>query len=99
MLRTIITSVVLFFVTQSIADGRINIFLRKPNYIFYNILAIFNLYSFFNMLFWNYEINFLIVLVITYILSFAMSAGMLFLIIIFEIGSVLKDSIADGLFL
>lgn len=72
MLRTIITSVVLFFVTQSIADGRINLFLRKPNFIFYNILAIFNLYSFFNMLFWNYEINFLIVLVITYILSLTM---------------------------
>ena len=72
MLRVISTSLIMFFVTQSVATGKPTLLIHKKEYIFYNFISIFCLYSFFNMLFWNYEFNFLILISLLFVLSLAM---------------------------
>ena len=72
MLRVVITSVLLYFISQSISVGKISLLPRKKEMVFYNFLAIFCLYSFFNIFLWQYQINFLIVITFVFILSLTM---------------------------
>ena len=72
MLRVIVTSIVLFFISQSVACGKICISTKKLDFLFYNFLAIFCIYSFLNIFLWNYQINFLIVISIFFLLSLTM---------------------------
>lgn len=72
MLRVILTSIIAFIISQYMIAGKQGFWLRKKEYIFYNILSVFCLYSFFNAILWNYEINFLITITFVYIFSLAM---------------------------
>lgn len=72
MLRVVITSIIVYLLSQFMIVGDVNVIPRKKEYILYNILSVFCLYSFFNMFLWNYKINFLIVITIFFVLTLAM---------------------------
>lgn len=72
MLRVVLTSIISFIFTQSIATGKFDISIRKKEYLIYNFISVFLFYTLLNLFFWNYEINFLIVILILYVLSVTM---------------------------
>ena len=72
MIRIVLTSVVLFFVSQSFASGKFCFILRKKGYVLYNFLSIFCLYTFLNIFIYDQRISFLIVISFVYVLSLLM---------------------------
>lgn len=72
MIRVVLTSIVAFFVSQYMIADSVHVIPRKRIYIFYNVLSIFCVYSFFNLFIWNYEINFLITITLVYLFTLAM---------------------------
>ena len=72
MLRVLITSLVIPIFSQSIASGKITLLPKKLHSYIYNFLCVLLTYSFFNIIFWQYEFNFLIVITLFYIISLIM---------------------------
>lgn len=72
MLRVIITSLVVPIFAQSIACGKITLLPKKLYTYIYNFLCVMFIYTFLNVVFWQYEINFLIVITLFYIISLIM---------------------------
>ncbi len=72
MLRVLITSLVIPIFSQSIASGKITLLPKKLHTYIYNFLCVLLTYSFFNVIFWQYEFNFLIVITLFYIISLIM---------------------------
>ena len=72
MLRVILTSIILPIFIQAVANGNFNFNIKNKSFIIYNIFAIFVFYSFLNIIFWNYELNFLLVITFFFILSLTM---------------------------
>ena len=72
MFRVLLTSVVVYFITQYICVGNSNILPKRKYLLSYNFLCVFCLYSFINVFIVNYNISFLITIVLFYLLSLTM---------------------------
>ena len=72
MLRAILTSIIVYLCSQFICVGNIRLLPKRKSLFFYNILAVFCIYSFFNIFFYDTRISFLIVILIFYLLSLTM---------------------------
>lgn len=72
MLRVVITSLLVPIFAQSIASGKISLLPKKLHTYIYNVLCVLLTYTFLNVLFWQYEINFLIIITLFYIISLTM---------------------------
>ena len=72
MLRVILTSLIVFFVSQSLSVGKIQLLPRRKEMIVYNFLVVFCFYSFFNIFILNYQINFLITITFFFLISLVM---------------------------
>lgn len=72
MLRVLLTSLIVPIFVDSIASGEL-VFLPKKKYIYiYSVLFVLLLYTCLNMIFWQYQINFLIVITLNFIIAMAM---------------------------
>lgn len=72
MLRAILTSILVFFISQCISAGRLQLIPKRKSTIFYNILAVFCFYSFVNIFTINYKISFLLTITFFYVISLVM---------------------------
>lgn len=72
MLRVVLTSIFVYFASQSICAGRIQFLPKRRGMIVYNFLVVFCFYSFLNIFVNNYQINFLFIITIFYLISLAM---------------------------
>ena len=72
MLRVLITSLVIPIFSQSIASGKIVLLPKKLHTFIYNFLCVLFAYTFLNVIFWQYELNFLIIITLFYIISLTM---------------------------
>ena len=72
MLRTILTSIFVFSISQSICVGKVSILPRRKGFLLYNYLAVFCFYSFLNIFILQRNISFLITITIFYLLSLIM---------------------------
>ena len=72
MLRVILTSLIVPIFIDSIASGEIVIFPKKKFTYLFNVLGVLLLYTFFNIFLWQYQINFLIIISFSFIISLAM---------------------------
>ena len=68
----IVYLVFMYFMSQSIASGELSFSLRKKAYLFYNVIAIWLIFSFFNFIFIIQDIALLITITIVYLLSLTM---------------------------
>ena len=72
MLRVLLTSLIIPIFSQSIASGRIILLPKKLYTFIYNFLCVLFAYTFLNIIFWQYELNFLIITTLFYIISLTM---------------------------
>ena len=72
MLRVLLTSLIIPIFSQSIASGRIILLPKKLHTFIYNFLCVLFAYTFLNVIFWQYELNFLIIITLFYIISLTM---------------------------
>ena len=72
MIRIILTSIIVYFCSQYICVGNINLLPKRKGMLVYNVLAVFCVYSFFNIFVYDKRISFLIVITIFYFLSLTM---------------------------
>lgn len=72
MLRTILTSIIVYFCSQLICVGNFSLLPKRKEMLLYNILTVFCLYSFFNIFFYDIRVSFLIVIAIFYLISLTM---------------------------
>ena len=72
MLRAILTSIFVFFVSQSICVGKIQLLPKRKEMIVYNFLVVFCFYTFLNIFINNYQISFLVTIIVFYIISLVM---------------------------
>ena len=72
MLRIVLTSFIVYFVSQYICVGSGRLFPRRKGMLLYNVLSVFCVFSFFNIFISNVNIIFLIVITIFYLLSLTM---------------------------
>ena len=72
MLRTIFTSIIVYFCSQFMCVGNVNLLPKRREMLFYNFLAVFCIYIFFNIFFYDIRISFLIVITLFYLLSLTM---------------------------
>ena len=72
MLRVILTSIIVYFITQYICVGNSNILPKRKGMLLYNFLSVFCLYSFFNIFIYDTGISFLIIITFFYLLSLTM---------------------------
>ena len=72
MLRVILTSIIVPIFSQFIIAGKINIIpLKRITYV-YNVLSVMLFYTLLNVILWQYQINFLIIITFFYFLSLTM---------------------------
>ena len=72
MLRVILTSIIVPIFSQFIVAGKTNIIpLKRITYV-YNVLSVMLFYTLLNVILWQYQINFLIVITFFYFLSLTM---------------------------
>ena len=69
MLRTIFTSIIVYFCSQFMCVGNVNLLPKRREMLFYNFLAVFCISTFFNIFFYDIRISFLIVITLFYLLS------------------------------
>lgn len=72
MLRVVIISLIVILGSQCIASGGFSIIPRRTTFVIYNFLVAICMYSLLNIIFWDYDLNGLIVIVLTFLLSIAM---------------------------
>lgn len=72
MLRIIVVSLIVTLGSQYIASGGFSIIPRRMSFVILNFLVIISMYSLLNIIFWNYDLNGLIVLILVFLLSIAM---------------------------
>ena len=72
MLRVLLTSLIVPLFSQMMIVGKTNILpLKRKKYI-YNVLSVMLLYALLNVILWQYQINFLIIITFFYFLSLTM---------------------------
>lgn len=72
MLRIVLTSIIVYFVSQYICVGNGKLLPKRKGTLIYNFLSVFCIYSFFNIFISSVNISFLIVITIFYLLSLTM---------------------------
>ncbi|MBP3201402.1 MAG: LTA synthase family protein [Lachnospiraceae bacterium] len=72
MFRVIVTSFIVPIFVDSIASGRFTVLPRKKRTYLYNVVAVMLLYTLLNIFFWQYQINFLILITLYFIIAIAM---------------------------
>ena len=72
MIRVILTSLIVPIFVDSISCGKISIFPKIRHTYIYNVIVVLLSYTFLNIFLWQYQINFLILITIFYIISIAM---------------------------
>lgn len=72
MIRVILTSLILPIFIDSISSGKISILPHIKHTYIYNVIVILLSYTFFNVILWQYQINFLIIITLSFVISLSM---------------------------